>query len=600
MKKRILALLLCLTLTAGAFAGCGGNSGNVSDSKNSSSAASANSPEESDAAQTGRPAGPDDTSEPYSFSVYYNYTGWNRPWGQDEASKYMSEKFNIDINWWGPDSDPDSKLNLMVSSDDLSDMIVLNRDPTLNTIARAGMLQDLSQYMWEGNDLEANIAQSTLDMLKIDGVNYGIPNWARSKATGGNYQWIVDAKAYEAAGTPVFETLEDLHQYALAVKEANLTSYSGASMHPVMFGNADAGYYVYYIFYRSLGAPNLVDNYYTQENGKIQFCMDSDTFVEALRIANQWYNEGLFTAETFTDNTDQFLEKVTNGRAALMFYDFTQDDVNQFRRMTINNSGNSDSYEVVGYSYKYDTLMNSLMFPAIEKDTVTYGDENTSVGWNVNCITTKAENPQRIFDWCSWMLSPEGSVTILYGPEGGSMLESVDYSTPVPTIKLKKDSSEFTDSELTSIGASAWCQPANSDWFDAIKFTLNDAQEPEKRNWAVDIMAHLTSYDEEDPKVGQKMLSDQCVGLPDTLEVGSDEAVARRQIFDSCKEYLPKIMMAGSAEEFDALCEQLRSNAHSAGVDSILSKYQERFDDNIATQGFNCYSDEYDYYKLHQ
>lgn len=589
MKAKILALLLVLVLAISCFAGCGDDTNSIASTPEGTGSTGEGTSAPGDPVDTAN--GPDDTSERYSFTVYYNYTGWTKQWGIDEASKYMSEKFNVDINWYGPDSDPDSKLNLMVTSDDLPEVIILDRGPNLNKIARAGYLQDLSQYMYEGNSFEEDIAEATRDLLKIDGVLYGIPNWARKGATGGNYQWLVNTAAYEEVGSPKLETFEDLHEYALAVKEANLTSYSGQSVFPFWCTNTENALYVYQPFYRALGMPNLVADYFTQENGVIQYGAESENFIQALRNANQWYNEGLFTAEVFTDNSDQFLEKVTNARAGLMWYDFSLDDTNNFRRIVREKTDNATSYEVLGSEA---FLPDSMMFPGTDGVDITYGDEAGTIGWNVNCITTKAENPQRIFDLFTWMLTKEGSINMMYGPEGGLWEGSDEIGNPI----LKKPQSEFTAAELDNAGAWFWAQPAQSDNVDNTKFAVNDKESPETKNWAVDIQAHLTSYDEQNPRIGQKFITDQTVGLTDTIDPQSDLGVNFQSVKDYSKAQLPKIIMAGSESEFDALVADLLQYAKNNNVDDICAAFQGRFDENVSTQGFNAYDESYDVYKV--
>jgi len=590
MKTKFLALLMVLALTVSSFAGCNeSNTGSTAGTDETSSAAGDGISSAGDPVDTA--VGLDDTSERYSFTVYYNYIGWTKQWGIDEASKYMSDKFNIDINWYGPDSDPDSKLNLMVTSDDLPEVIVLDRGPNLNKIARAGYLQDLSQYMYEGNSFEQDIAESTRDLLKIDGVLYGVPNWARKGATGGNYQWLFNTSVYEAVGSPEIETFEDLHQYALAVKEANLTSYSGQSVSPFWCTNTDNGYYAYWPFYRAMGMPNLVEQYFTQEDGKIQYCVEGENFVQALKTANQWYNEGLFTAEVFTDNGDQFLEKATNARAGLLWYDFSQDDTNNFRRIVREQTDNATSYEVLGSDA---FLPESMMFPGTDGVDITFGDEAGTIGWNVNCITTKAENPQRIFDLLTWMLTKEGAINMMYGPEGGLWEGLDEVGNPI----LKKPQSEFTASELDTAGAWFWAQPAHADNVDNTKFAVNDKESPETKNWAVDLQAHLTSYNDESPIIGQKFITDQCVGLTDTIDPQSDLGVSFQSIKDYSKAQLPKIIMAANEDEFTSLVEDLLQYAKNNNVDDICSSFQGRFDQNVSTQGFNAYDDSYDIYKL--
>ena len=49
---------------------------------------------------------------PYTFTQYYNYEGWNlKEWGKDEVSKYLKDKFQINIEFSKPDTDAQAKLN---------------------------------------------------------------------------------------------------------------------------------------------------------------------------------------------------------------------------------------------------------------------------------------------------------------------------------------------------------------------------------------------------------------------------------------------------------------------------------------------------------
>ena len=507
MKRRALALMLALALIMGIFAACGSDpSGSGSGGGNSSQTEGGNESGGSDETEPSEvSAGPDDTSERYSFSVYYNYTGWTKKWGVDAASKYMSDLFNIDVNWYCPDSDPDAKLNLMVSSNDLPDAIVMDRGPNLNKIAE-DYLQPLEQFCYPGNLYEENVAEDARKFIQINGKDYGIPNWAHKEATGGNNYWMINTAAYEAAGSPDIKTFDDMHDYLLKVKELNLKTYSGQDVLPFWCTNTDNGYYIYWPIYISRGMPNLVDNYYVQENGKIQYCLESSEFIEALKTANQWFNEGLFTADAFTDNGDQFLEKVTNGRPALLWYDFSQDDSNNFRRTVREQTQGKTSYEVLGYNI----LPETQLYPPIEEGMVTYGAEETSPGWNVNVITKKAERPQRIFDLFSWMLTKDGSINQMYGPEGGLWEGKDDDGNPI----LKKPQSQFTANELDQAGAWFWTQPADAYNIDSTKFAVNDKEEPENKNWVVDLQGHMSSYGFEDPekypdgvRVGQKFLT---------------------------------------------------------------------------------------------
>ena len=455
--------------------------------------------------------------------------------------------------------------------------------------------------MYPGNTFEQDVAEGTREMLKVDGGLYGVPNWSRKGATGGNYQWQVQSDAWKAAGSPDLQTLEDLHQFALTVKGLNLKSYTGQDMLPFWCTNTDNGYYVYQPFYRATGQPNIILSYYTQENGVIEYCLESEDFIKALKEANKWYNEGLFNAAVFTDDGNMFKEKITNGRPALMWYDFSQDSVNRYRQQMMADTNGESTYEVLGHAR--GLLPNSPQFPTFDGVEFAYGDETGGVGWNVNCITTKASDPQRIFDLWTYMITPEFSAIMQYGPEGGTMLDHLDWSQgdlPVPVLRDGKAESDFDDKEKLQAGAWAWSQPAQSDYVDGIKYALNRSQPDDKKDWTIDIQDTLCTYNAENPQIGQKFMTDENTALDADIDPAEELGIAKKNLDEQSKTMLPKIIMASSDEEFDKLVADLLNYAKTTGmVDELKAVFQAKHDLNVQTQGYSAYSAEYDVYKLH-
>ena len=593
MSKRILALLLALALVVSVFAACG-DSGNSSSSGGNSSTASTESGDASSAGEDeGEPsnvsAGPDDTSEHYAFTCYWYYD-WAtlKEWGGDAVSAYWADKFNVDVEFSMPDADPDSKLNIMLTGGDLPDSMILDRGRVLNSVARAGALQEIEQFMYPGCSFETDVAEIAKELQKVDGKLYGIPNWPRGEgavATGGNYGWIINTDTYKKVGSPKLETMDDLHDYCVKVKEANLTSYTGQSIIPFATTNTNNGFYVYQQFYRSLGARNLVESYFTQENSKLEICVREPLFVEALKMANQWYNEGLWSSEEFTDDGPMWEEKMTNGRPALMFYDFSQDDSNNFRRITREKSNGEVSYEVLG-DPNSEITKDFPMWPKANKDVkVCYGDENGTVGWNVNVITTSAKRPQRIFDLFTYLISEEGTREVCYGPEGG-LWEGTD-ENGIP--QLTKPYADITSDEMNAAGAWLWTQPASSDWMDSIKFAVNAQQDPDKRNWVVSIQSDLFSQSRENPHEGTKFITDQNTGLTNLIDPQTDEGIQLKAIQDELQVRLPQILMAKDEAEFNKLLEEAVQTVESNNIDGILAIWQEQYDKNIELQGFDAY-----------
>ena len=599
MSKRILALLLALVMIVGVFAACG-DSGNNS-SQGNSSAAGDNSAGGDNSEPSNVSTGPDDTSETYDFRCYWYYE-WAgiKKWGVDNFSKYMGEKFNVNVTFEKPDADADSKLQIMLTGGDLPDAMILDRGRVLENTVAAGALVEIEQFMYDGCTFAEDVGPETRELLKCkDGKLYGIPNWPRAPgkaSTGGNEQWIVNTLVYEAAGKPALNTLEDLHQYALKAKEladGGLKAYGGQDIIPFYATNEGNGFRITKGFFRSFGGRNIVETYFTQEDGKLDLAINTPLYVEALKEANKWYREGLWTQDIYSDNGDQLLEKFTNGRPALAFYDFSQDDTNNFRRTCVENSGSSSSYEVVG-DPNYADLASYPQWPAAKEGTITYGDEAGSPGWNVNVITTAAKRPQRIFDLFTWMISKEGSeYQVLGGPDGPIWKGEHDADG---NAILLMDYGAITSAEQDTAGAWMWTQPAHADYIDAFKFGLNDRAE--KKNWVVSIQSDLCTYDEESPKVGQKFKTDQCTGLGNVIDSTSDLGIALKTIQDQCAAEIPKIMSAESDEEFDKLVADLQKFAADNKLSDILAEWQKKYDANIELQGFDAYSEEYDVYKL--
>lgn len=570
-------------------AGCGGGgssstAGSSTSSKTESSAAESTDGGDASSEVTGS-SGPDDTTEPYEFDAYYSYQGSVKPWGEDAASKYMNEKFNIKVNYSCPEADADSKLNLMISSDDLPDVIILDRNANWLKLISLGKLVDINTLKYEGCSFDEDILESTQKLLSVNGGLYGIPNWARKGATGGNMSWMVNHDVYEQLGSPELKTLEDLHQFMLDAKDKGVKTSDDQSIFPWLPRQDDNGFYTVSAIYRSYGNPNLIDTYWSQADNDVKLAVYDDNYVAALKIANQWYKEGLFPETTYTDSNDQFTEKLANGRAAVTYYDFSQDDTTHFRTLLQEKDGNT--YDLLGWELK-----DSPIYPAAEGVDWVYGEEGGTVGWNVNCITTKAENPQRIFDLYTWMLTKDGSINMMYGPEGGLWEGKDEEGNPI----LKKPEEELTSDEKNAAGCWFWSQPAHSDNVDLTKYAVNEQQPEASRSWVISIQDHVfTPEDSIHPAIpGQKFLTDENTGLSLEIDPTDDLGMARQAITDECKMRIPQIIMASDDATFDKLVQDLKDFAESNQVHDIEKIYTDKRASNIELQGYTAYQDYYD------
>lgn len=587
LLKALAAVMAASMILTVAGCGGGGNSstaGSSTSSKTESSAAESTDGGDASSEVTGS-SGPDDTTEHYEFDAYSSYQGSVKPWGEDAASKYMNEKFNITVNYSCPEADADSRLNLMISSDDLPDVIIMDRNANWQKLISLGKLVDINTLRYEGCSFDEDILESSQKLLSVNGGLYGIPNWARKGATGGNASWMVNHDVYEQLGSPELKTLEDLHQFMLDAKDKDVKTSDGQSIFPWLPRQDDNGFNTVSAIYRSYGNPNLVDTYWSQADNDIKLAVFDDNYVSALKIANQWFREGLFPETIYTDSNDQYVEKLSNGRGAVLYYDFSQDDTNHYRTLLQEKDGNT--YDLLGWELK-----DSPIYPPAEGVDWVYGEENGTIGGNVNCITTNATNPQRIFDLYSWMLTKDGSINMMYGPEGGLWEGKDENGNPI----LKKPEEELSSDEKNAAGCWFWAQPAHADNVDLTKYAVNDAQPEESRSWVISIQAHVfTPEDSIHPAVpGQKFLTDENANLSLEIDPNDDLGMARQAISDECKMRIPQIIMASDDATFDKLVQDLKDFAESNQVHDIEKIYTDKRASNIELQGYTAYQDYYD------
>lgn len=577
MKKRLLALLLALALVATLLTACGGQetSSGSGDTSGTSDAASGDSGDASQTTETS--TGPDDTSEPYSFTVYANYDWWTvKPWGVDAASAYMKELFNVDIEWTKPDADPAAKLNIMISSGDLPDSMVMDRNQDYVKIAKLGLLQDLAQYKYPDNPYDEIIPENTQELLKVEGKVYMVPCWAIYSAGGGNSSWNINQQVWKSVGSPELKTLEDLYDYGIAVRDAGLKTPGGEDIIPFMCYDSANGIRLISAFYRSMGGPNIEDNYFARVDGKMQFILRDDTFKKALKEANRWYRDGLFTETAVTDTADQIVEKLVNGRPAMAYYDFSQDSVNHFRQLLMQNTNGENSYEI----------LTDPIFPPAEGVEKVFGEYNASCGGSGNVITTNAENPQRIFDLFSWMLTKDGAINMMYGPQGGLWEELDENGNPILIVPEAK----LTAEEKDAAGCWFWASPAHSNTVNDTKYAVNAALPPEDQDWTVTIQDTIFTPKGEGKYVnGQKFITDENVGLADTIDPTEDLGVQRKLIYDTCAADIPKMIFAQSDEELDKMYDELLTFAEENGIADVEARYDAKHQENCELQGGSFY-----------
>ena len=235
-----------------------------------------------------------------------------------------------------------------------------------------------------------------------------------------------------------------------------------------------------------------------------------------------------------------------------------------FRKILMKNYP-GDSYEI--------TLPNPFPPAKVLPPSDIYGDITATVGWNVTCITTQAENPQRIYDLWSYLLTREAAIIQQYGPPGHLWETLDDEGLPI----LKKGEGELTAEERDRLGLWFWMIPGHSDHVDTIKFALNDKLPEEKRDWVVSMQAHIMTP--------TKTLSDEFVGIGDVIDPQSDMGINRTLCEDYIKANFPSVIMAKSTEEAEKIFDDIVKFLDENGMPAIEEEYDKKYQDNVKCFG---------------
>lgn len=502
--------------------------------------------------------------EPYSYNLYFNYDWWSiKPWAADETSQFLKEKFNVDVEFTKPDADPEARLNIMISSGDLPDAIMMDRDQSLLQLARNGLLQSLDPLRANNSDYDDNVLKATSDMLRIDGELYTIPQWARKAPTGGNLSWMYNKKMYEQAGSPDMSTFEGLYAYAKAVKDTIPQTEDGLSVIPFATATSKDGAEIMHGFYRSFGGPPPND-WYVPVNQELKVVFRDPIYRDAIMEANKWFREGLIPETIFSDSGEQGDEKIIAGRTALLYYDFSKDSWNFFRQLLQEADPDND----------YVIVTDPIYPPAqgLPADRI-YADAQSSAGGSGVHITIKAEQPQRIFDLHSYLMTKEGAITMMYGPKGTLWEETDQNGNPI----LLKAESEITPAESDRLGLWFWIIPGHADNVDSTKFAINAALPPEKQSWVTTNQANIFTP--------EMFVTDEFFGLRDVIDAREDLGIQRTLCEDQIKAMVPRIIMADSTERAAALYDELVQFLDANGMPEIERVYNEKYQENCAIQG---------------
>lgn len=470
---------------------------------------------------------------------YVNYSWFAIPWGENLVSRTITEETGVDINFITPIGNETEKLNALIASDSLPDIITIGWwEPQVNEMVSKGMVYALNEladeydpYFWQVTDPVA-----VNWFTQEDGNIYAYPNSsvtpqdvAENEEIMSNETFLVRKDIYEAIGKPDMTTPEG---FSAAVKAAAemFPQVEGGALIPIgshVFDNQGNVSFDKYLM-NFLAVP-------WEKDGEFYDRYTDPEYIRWLKVFRKLGEDGYLANDIFVDTRTQMEEKMAEGRYFCMLYQYT-DMLSQQKTL---------------YAKNPDSIYMAVEGPRNSKaDDPTI--PTTSVnGWTVTLISKNCRNPERAIKFLDYLMSEHGQMMTYLGVEGKTY-DFVD-GKPVlkPEVKELLDTDRETYDRIYGADDAYWMLQDNV-------MQIQWKQEPgpavkQLEDWAKQYIVYNGQYD---------------VMFP----ADSKEAAYDDKIIKLWSQTLPHLLLASSEEEFDSILASFVEKRENLGFAEIMEK----------------------------
>lgn len=513
MGNRIIRIGTIL-LSAALLTGCAGNS----------------------AAETTTPQSVD-KEEKITLDWYINYSWFVTGWGDNLVSKTITDKTGVNINFITPIGNEEEKLNALISSDSLPDLITLGWwENQITEMIDKDMVYALNEladqydpYFYEVSD------QNVVDWYtQEDGNIYCYPNSSytpkdleENNNIPSNQTFLVRKDIYEAIGSPDMTTREGFYNAVIKAKEM-FPEIEGKPLIPVgahVFDDRGCVSFDQYL-QNFLAVPYEKDGKYYDRN-------TDPEYIEWMKMFRKLGQEGCLSPDIFVDSRTQTSEKIADGRYFCMIYQRT-DLADQ---------------EKILYEKNPDSIYIAVEGPRNSKGDDPILPSTGITGWTVTLISKNCKDPERALKFIDFLMSEEGQKLTYLGVEG----ETYDMVDGKPVIRPEVEKILGADREAYDAKYGAdnayWMLQNNVmqlKWQNELKEPLKQLAE-----WTYPYTKYMGQY-----------------------EIQMIEATDEGQIFNRTNKLWSKVikelLLAESDEEFDSILEQYVKDREDLSYDTLL------------------------------
>jgi len=346
--------------------------------------------------------------------------------GETPFAKELSKETGVTIEYLHPAANQHKEIfNLMVASGELTDIFEHNIHKNYNggpeKAISDGVIVDLTEYLpkfapnlmkyYEENPEIAKLAKTDTGKL------YNFPFIKNDASLMTNFGPIVNGKWLEDLGLEYPETIDEWYTMLTRFKNEK------GAIAPLTY---EPWMILSYLGSPFVGAFGISEDFYLDEQGKVQFGSMQPEYKKFLETFSQWYAEGLLDPDVETMNGQQVAAKMTSGESGASL-GYVASSMGTWIGAT---EGNPD-YSFIGV--KYPVLNKGDLPKFTHKDAAIPGSDYDAY------ISTNCEDIESAVRYLDFAYSEAGRKLFNYGIENVSYTMVDGYPTYTDTILKNPD-----------------------------------------------------------------------------------------------------------------------------------------------------------------